>query len=427
MRVGIIGGGPAGYTAALKLARQGAEAIVFDKSRVGGVCLNRGCVPTKHLLAMAKTYAKAKKLGLKVEPPAVEDAVRYAVEGSEFFSVNIEKLLKKAGVQIINAEAVLEKGRKIVWDSGSEAFDAVIIASGSSPVIPEVFSGVDVLTGQDFHKFKSADRVVVVGAGAQGLEIASFFSLLGFEVIVVEALPRILPMLPEKYAKLYEARLKKSGLKIKTGVTVQSAEEIAGLKNLYLSDGSAIESIDLVIIAAGRKPNTEFIRVPGILDERGYVIVNDNLMTEEKGVYAAGDVLRTPALAYTAYAEGEAAAENILGGSEKVDYSHLPYAIFASPEIAWAGKLEGEEIRVQAGVSARAFAELEKEGFAVIFKENEKLNGGLIVGIEAPELIHFLELCLETGEIPDLFYVHPSLFEVVGEAFLIARGKARHV
>lgn len=426
MKVAVIGGGPAGYSCALHLSRKGFEVTVFEREQVGGVCLNRGCVPTKHLIAYARTVRKAKEMGMEVHSYSVRKAVGYASSGATFFRESVEKILKKTGVRLIKAEAVVRPDRTVEFDSEREVFAAVVIATGSKPFIPEGLRSLPVLSGEDFSSFEDWKRVAVVGAGAQGIEIASFFNLMGAEVFLLEVLDRILASLPARFSQAYEARLKKNGMKVLKGRTISSVEHESGRYAIRLTDGTLLEGIDQIIVTAGRLPNTDSVKVENIKDEKGFIKVNQFFQTEVEGIYACGDCIKTPALAYAAYAEAEAVAENIAGKSVTVNYENLPFVVFGSPEIAWAGRLEGNEVRVQSGVSAKAYAELERDGFAALFAEGGDLKGGILVGAEASEAIHLVQMLMIKGIPENLFFVHPSFSEIVGEALLKMQGRERH-
>jgi dihydrolipoamide dehydrogenase len=425
-RAAVIGGGPAGYTAAVRLSALGIETTLFEARKLGGVCLNYGCVPTKHLLAYAKTYKKAEGFGFECSGATVKSAVEYAKKGAEFFSNSVEKLLKSKGVRVIRSFARVKKDRTVSWDDGSEKFDFIVIATGSRPAVPDPLKGIPYLTAEDYEKFDDYKKVVIIGAGAQGIEFSSFFAMMDTEVHLVDVLERILPQIPDKYAKLYETRLKRNGINLITGTAVVEVKSGASGFDVFLNNGEALEGVDAFLVTAGRIPNTEAVEISEIKDEKGFIKVDDQFRTAVEGIYAVGDVIRTPALAYTAYAEAEAAVKTISGKPTKVDYSKLPYAVFGKPEIAWAGKLEGKEHRVQAGVSARAYAEHERDGFCVLFEKEGEVCGMLAVGIEAPEIIHYLELLPEDAGSRDFFFIHPSFSEIFGEAFFLAKGEGRH-
>ncbi|MCX7831896.1 MAG: NAD(P)/FAD-dependent oxidoreductase [Actinobacteria bacterium] len=426
MKVAVIGSGPAGYLSALLISRKGAEVTVYEKKDIGGVCLNRGCVPTKHLIFYAKTLKKARELGMSISEASVEKAVSYAKSGADFFKTSVSKLLEKERVKIINSEAVLQRDKRVIFEDGSDSYDAIVIAVGSRPLRLKVFEGLPVITGEDYLNFKDWKSVAVIGAGAQGVEIASFFALMGSEVYLIEALERILPSLPGKVSQLYEARLKRNGIKVLKAKEITEAKFEKNLFSLKFKDGEEIKNIEQIIVTAGRVPNTECIEIPEIKDEKGFIKVDEYLRTSIDGIFSCGDCIRTPALAYTAYAEAECVAENLFNSGNKIDYRYLPYAVFGWPEIAWIGELNGKEIRVQSGVSARAYAELERDGFAILFVENNKINGCVLVGAEAAETIHLIESFMVRGDYSRMFFVHPSFSEIVGELMFSFSGKKRH-
>lgn len=424
MKVAVIGAGPAGYTAALRLRRHGIDVDVFEKNRPGGVCLNRGCVPTKYLLAYARAFRRAEEMGFEVTGASIAAAVERARQGAEQFSQAVQRLLAHHGVNVIYEKAELHPGRVVRTASREARYDAVLIASGSAPVIPENLRCEGILTGEDFSSIPDVvHRAAIIGGGVQGVEYASFLNMLGVECRIYELTDQILPALPAKFARLYEARLKRRGIQVRTGTPVNS---ILKTETGYLVRADDEFEAEVVMVVVGRRPITDFVKIPGIVDEKGYIRVNEFFETEEDGVYAAGDVINTPALAYTAYAEGEAAADSIAGSSTGVDYSRLPFAVFSEPEIGWAGTLEGEEIRVQSGVSAKARAVGADDGFVCLFAENGKLNGGIVVGEEASEVVHTVAALIGRTEFTDLHFIHPSVSELIGEALLMMQGKSRH-
>lgn len=424
MKAAVIGAGPAGYAAALRLRKHGIEVDVFEKNRPGGVCLNRGCVPTKYLLAYARAYYRAKEMGFEVSGATISDAVEYARKGAEQFSQAVQKLLAQAGVRLIQEQVEVLPERTVRTASGEKTYDAVLIASGSEPVVPQNLRCDGVLTGEDFSSLPAdINTAAVIGGGVQGIEYASFFNMLGAEAHIFELTDHVLPVLPEKYAKLYESRLKRRGIKIHTGTMVESIRRANGKFEVIAEDPV---TADVVVIVTGRRPVTDFVQVKHIIDDRGFIRVNEHFETDEPGVYAAGDVIDTPALAYTAYAEGEAAADSIAGVKTTVDYSRLPYTVFGEPEIGWTGELSGEEVRVQAGLSAKARAARADDGFVCLFSRDGVLKGGLIVGEEASETVHIISALLGRKNFFDLHFIHPSLSELIGEALLTIQGKSRH-
>lgn len=458
MKVGIIGGGPAGYAAAIRAAQLGAEVVVFERDRPGGVCLNRGCVPTKNLLAWARAYREARAEGfVSGPPPSIGPALEKARAGAERFSHAVSKLLASYGIDVISGDAALVEPFVVEANGETCRFDRVIIATGSKPSLPPLFAEVRALTGEDFSLIpEEPGNVVIVGGGVQGVEYASFFAMLGYPVTLVEMEEHILPFLPSGVANAYAMRLKRRGVFIRSATTVLSVRSQKGTYELVLADGSRIEA-DTLMVVTGRVPATSAVRIDGLLDDRGFVIVDDTLETPLKGHFAAGDCVRSFGLAYTAYAEGRIAAENAVRASGAPERRRfvVPQVVFGEPEIAWVGDIEGDglrEVKVPAGLSAKASAEHEDDGFvSLFFREGSEwetgdaidgegaggrnrsdgspspdLVGGVIVGGPAGELIHVISALVAQADEEALF-VHPTFAELIGEGLDAARGHPRHL
>lgn len=429
MKLGIIGGGPGGYSAAIRAGQLGAEVAVYESKDPGGVCLNRGCIPTKHLLSFAKIYRKAHDFSFVRAGDFTGKAVEHAQEGAAFFKKSLEDIFKHYDIELIPERAELVEPHVISTEKRKDRYDAVIIATGSKPFLPPTFNLPDILTGEDFSKIPTGiESVAIIGAGVEGIEYASFFALLGKEVTVIELKDNILPFLPEKISRRYEARLKKRGIKFFKGVKVEKVAKV-GEKEYEVKTGNANFNVELVMVTAGRIPNSAGIKLKGIVDENNFIRVNDYFETPVSSHYAAGDVINTPGLAYVAYQEGEAAAENAVGGSRrKIDYFNLPYVVFGEPEIAVVGKLEGKEIRVQSGISGKSRAYLSHDGFLTLFVDNGEITGAAAVGEGASELIHILEILVTEGDFSfNPHFVHPSFSELIGEAYALFKDRPRHI
>jgi len=457
----ILGGGPAGYVCAIRAAQLGLNTAVVEKDKLGGVCVNIGCIPTKALLHSASSInliaRQAKDLGIEVGPMKTDYgvAMKRSRRVAEQNSKGVEFLMKKHKVTVIRGTGTLLPGRKVkVGADVHDARKAVVIATGSRvkgiPQIGLEINKTTVISSDEALFLESAPKsMVVVGAGAVGTEFADVFSAFGTKVTLVEALPRILPIedaeCSEAVAKVY----RKHGIDVLAGAKVLKATVGKESVTLDIEAGGEKKSItaEKVLMAAGRAVNTEGMgfKEAGVqLTDRGFVKVDlATLETTAPGVYCIGDVAGPPMLAHKGSREGVVVAERIAGHKpHPIRYDNIPSVTYCHPEVASIGlteeqckerKLDYQVGRFPFSANGRARATNETDGFVKIIRDKKygEILGAHIVGGHASEMIHELAVAREneyTVEEVDLaVHAHPTLSEAIAEAALDSMGRALNI
>lgn len=457
----IIGGGPAGYPAAIRASQLGLTAAVVEKDKLGGVCVNIGCIPTKALLHSASLLrsirGQAKDNGITTGEVSGDYgvAMKRSRKVADQNSKGAEFLMKKNKVTVFKGTGTLASANTVtVGDDTLTAAKAVVIATGSRtkgipPVGLEV-NGTTVITSDEALFLEAAPkRLAIVGAGAVGTEFADIFATFGSEVTLIEALPRILPVEDKESSDLIAKAYKKRGITVMAGVKVVKADVAEEEVNLHLEVDGKTQTVtaDKVLMAAGRAVNTENLGLETVgveLTERGFIKVDPaTLATSVAGVYAIGDVAGPPMLAHKGTREGVHVAEVIAGHSPRpIDYSNVPSVTYCHPEVASVGMTE-EQVK-EAGIeyqvgrfpfsaNGRARASDETDGFVKIIrgKQYSEILGAHIVNGHASELLHELILARTneyTVEEVDLaIHAHPTLSEAIAEAALDSLGRAVHI
>jgi dihydrolipoamide dehydrogenase len=446
MKLVVIGGGPGGYVAALKAAMLGAEVTIVEKGKVGGTCLNVGCIPTKALLACSdilNTVKEAKKYGIQIEGDIKADfttiierkekVVTQLVKGIEFlFESKGVKLVRGLGKLVSNKEVEVTKE-----DGTKESIqaDKIILATGSVPVVPKFlpYDGKNVMTSDEVLNLKEQPKsIIVVGGGVIGCEIGQFLNRLGTEVKIVEMLPQLLPLEDEDVAKILQRSFKQEKLKFFVGDGIATVEVEDGKVIATLSSGKKVEA-EKMLVAIGRRPYTDGLGLEelGIQTERGRVIVNEYLESSVEGIYAIGDLTIGPDLAHLASRQGIVAIENaVLDKKKKVSYKAIPGCIFTEPEVASVGVKEKQagEAGINYKVGKFDFRGLGKaqamgkfQGFVkVITDEKDVIIGASIIGERASDMLGELTLACELGltaeQVGEVIHPHPTLCEGIMEA-----------
>jgi dihydrolipoamide dehydrogenase len=457
----IIGGGPAGYVCAIRAAQLGLATAVVERDKLGGVCVNIGCIPTKALLHSAYVANlvahDAKELGIDVGSVKTDYgvAMRRSRKVSEQNSKGVDFLMKKHKVTVLKGTGVLGRNRTVrVGKDEYQARKAVIIATGSRVKgIPQIGLEIDKTTviSSDEALFleKPPASLVIVGAGAVGCEFADIFHAFGTKVTLIEALPRILPLEDPESSDALTKSYKKRGITVAAGVKVKKANVRKDKVSLEIESNGKTETVEAekVLMAAGRAVNTEGLGLQeaGVqLDDRGFVKVNlATLETTAEGVYAIGDVAGPPMLAHKGSREGVVVAERIAGHHpQAIKYDNVPSVTYCHPEVASIGlnedqakqkKLDYQVGRFPFSANGRARTANETEGFVKIIRDKKygEILGAHIVGSHASEIIHELTVAREneyTVEEVDLaIHAHPTLSEAIAEAALDSMGRVIHI
>ena len=444
--VAIIGGGPAGYTAAERAAKGGLSTILFEKNALGGVCLNEGCVPTKTLLYSAKTYDNirhAAKYAVKAENPSFDLGKIIARKNKvvKKLTAGIRMKMTEAGATVVNAEASIE-GRAedgtltiVAADTRYEAAN-LLICTGSETVIPPIpgLSETAYWTSREALQSKELPAsLVIIGGGVIGMEFASFFNSLGVEVHVVEMLDKILGPMDRELSAMLQAEYAKRGVKFYLG------HKVTGVHGTEVSVEKDGESFTLtgekVLLSVGRRPVTKGFGLEnlGVEPFRNGVKVNEHMQTSLPNVYACGDITAFSLLAHTAVSEAEVAIDHILGKPHAMSYKAIPGVVYTNPEIAGVGRTEDElqaagvdyqVKKIPMAFSGRFVAENEMgNGVCKLLLDGEgTLIGAHLLGNPASELIVIAGMAIEQGmkadQLTRFVFPHPTVGEILKEALV---------
>lgn len=442
--VAIIGGGPAGYTAAEKAAKGGLSTVLFEKNALGGVCLNEGCVPTKTLLYSAKTYDQIKhasKYAVSAENPSFDYPKIIARKNKvvKKLTAGIRMKMKESGVEVITGEAMIQGKTdegNILIQCTEQVYEAknLLVCTGSESVIPPIpgVNETEYWTSREALQSKELPAsLIIIGGGVIGMEFASFFNSMGTEVQVVEMLDKILGPMDKELSDMLQAEYAKRGVKFYLGHKVTG---IHGQEVTVEKDG---ESFTLhgekVLLSVGRRPVTKGFGLETLALEpyRNGIKVNEYMQTSLPNVYACGDITAFSLLAHTAVSETEVAIDHILGKARAMSYKAIPGVVYTNPEIAGVGKTE-EELqasgtpyqvkKIPMAFSGRFVAENEMENGVckLILAEDGTLIGAHLLGNPASELIVIAGMAIEKGmkaeEIKSFVFPHPTVGEIIKEA-----------
>ena len=445
----VIGGGPGGYLAAERAGHAGLKTVVFEKKSFGGVCLNEGCVPSKTFLNSAKVfdYANhAKAYGVTVEGKTSVDQ-KFVVERKngvvKMLVSGVEGQLKRNKVKMVKAEATIKAKTNdgIIIQSGADEYLAkrLIIATGSMPVVPpipglreNIQTGVVMTNKEVLDLTEIPSKLVVIGGGVIGLEMASYFSSVGSKVTVVEMLNKIAGPTENEISSILQKTLEKKGVEFKLGAKVTGVEQDGVI---YEKDGKT-EKIpaDKILCSIGRRAVTQGIGLEniGVNLERGAIVTDDQMRTNVANVYAVGDVNGKVMLAHTAYREAEVAVNTILGKKDRMRYNVIPSVIYTNPEVGSVGEteesakakgLDVKGVSIPLTYSGRYIAEnTDLNGICklVINKKTNTLIGAHIIGSYSGEYIvavsAMIDLEVDIENIKKLVFPHPTVCEIVREA-----------
>jgi dihydrolipoamide dehydrogenase len=455
----VLGGGPAGYVAAIRSAQLGLTTAVVERDKLGGVCVNIGCIPTKallhsayiaHLLGSAADFGVSTGIVKTDYGVAMQRSRKVADQNSR----GVDFLMKKHKITVVKGSGVLQPGRRVkVGTDVHEAKKAVIVATGSRvkgiPQIGLEINKTTVISSDEALFLEQAPpTMAVVGAGAVGMEFADVFSAFGTQVTLIEALPRVLPLEDAEASDALAKSYRKRGINVIAGAKVTKATVAKDKVTLDVEAGGSKQQIEAarVLMAAGRAVNTENIglKETGIqLTDRGFIKIDANLQTTVPGYYAIGDVAGPPMLAHKGSREGVTAAEIIAGHKPPpIRYDNVPSVTYCHPEVASIGlsedqckekKLDYVVGRFPFSANGRARGTGETEGFVKIIRDKKygEILGAHIVGSHASELIHELAVARAneyTVEELDLaIHAHPTMSEAIAEAALDSLGRVLHI
>jgi dihydrolipoamide dehydrogenase len=453
----VVGSGPGGYVAAIRLAQLGKKTALVEREALGGVCLNWGCIPSKALIAAANLVDEirgAGERGILLDPPRV-DVARLRAFKSEVVKKlvsGIGQLEKGNGVEVLQGTATFVGPTAIEVDSGGEKVrveaPAFVLATGARTIqIPGFEWGKDVWSAKEAVDLPEIPaRLVVIGGGVIGLELGTVYAKLGSKVTVVEALPSLLAGVDPEAVRIVQKGLRQRGVEVLLNAKAKGQKRDGGTLKVTLDvqGKDQVVETDKVLVAVGFRASTDGLGLDkaGVkLDPRGFVQVDDRLQTSVPSIFAIGDILGPPFLAHRASREGEIAAEAIAGKKSIRDWVTIPGAVFTDPEVATAG-LSEEEARkkgLDPLVGKFAFAALGRaiaidhtEGFVKVVadRDSKLLLGVTIVGPEASDLIAEATLALEMGayleDVALTIHAHPTLAEAFMEACKAALGEAIH-
>jgi dihydrolipoamide dehydrogenase len=455
----ILGGGPAGYVAAIRAAQLGMTVAVVEREKLGGVCVNIGCIPTKALLHsayIANLLKESKDFGVEVGSVKTDYgvAMKRSRKVSEQNSKGVEFLMKKHKVTVVKGSGVLQPGKKVkVGGDLYEAKKAVIIATGSRVKgIPQIGLEINKTTVISSDEALLMEKIpaslAIVGAGAVGMEFADIFNAFGVKVTLIEALPRILPLEDAEASDALAKSYKKRGIEVIAGAKVTKANVAKDKVTLDVEASGEKRSVavDAVLMAAGRAVNTENIGLAecGIqVTDRGFIKADKNLQTSAAGYYVIGDVAGPPMLAHKGSREGMFVAEVLAGQKpHAIKYDNVPSVTYCHPEVASIGLSEDQckerKLDYVAGkfpfsANGRARGTGETEGFVKILRDKKygEILGAHIVGGHASEIIHELAVARENEytveEIELAIHAHPTMSEAVAEAALDSLGRVIHI
>ena len=463
----VIGAGPAGYVAAIRCAQLGLKTACVDdwkdskgKFSLGGTCLNVGCIPSKALLESSEKYEQSVKEfshhGIGFENVSFDVSVMQKRKNKIVSELTggIKQLFKANKITQISGRAYLKPEHHVDVIDGDQTIaisaENIILATGSSPVELDCAPLTDnkIVDSSGALEFDEVPKTLgVIGAGVIGLELGSVWRRLGSEVIVFEALDSFLPLADQQIAKEAQRQFKKQGLDIRLNTRLVSADVKNNKVQIHYKheDDEQNLTVDKLVVAVGRSPNVEKIwdeSVELLLDERGFINVNDQCETNVPGVYAIGDVVRGPMLAHKGSEEGVMVAELIAGQQREVNYDLVPSVVYTDPEIAWVGKTE-EELKASGigyntgafpfAASGRAKAMGNTAGLVKVIadEETDRVLGVHIIGPQASELIAqaviAMELSSSSEDLAMMIFAHPSLSEAVHEAALAVNNQAIHI
>ncbi len=455
----VIGGGPAGYVGAIKAAQLGKKVACIEKERAGGTCLNWGCIPTKSLLRNAELYHlmshRAAEFGFKIEGLSYDwsKIIKRSRDVSDKNAMGIEFLFKKNKIDYIRGEATVDKAGQVkvkLADGKEESHSApkILISTGvvSRPLPGLPFNGTSVIGSREAMVLpKQPKSLIVIGAGAIGIEFAYFYNAFGTKVTVVEMMPNILPVEDTEVSQTLEKAFTKQGVKILTNTKTTKTEVTANGVKITVQDAKGVEQVleaEVCLVAIGVMPLMPGGHLKPELTERGYIKTNERYETSSPGIYAAGDIIGPPWLAHVASYEAVQAVQGMFTEHQPKKVTVFPGCTYCNPQVASVGlteraaKEQGLKFKVgkfpfMASGKARAIGEIDGFVKLILGEKHGEVLGAHIIGPEATEMIAELGLAITLEatheDLEATIHAHPTLSEAVHEAVAQAYGEAIHI
>lgn len=438
--IAIIGAGPGGYVSAIKASKLGAKVVLIEKDNLGGTCLNRGCIPSKTFLNTVDKLNELKKfskLGINIENTSFDFSKTSKRKDITVLKLRkgIENLLKANSITVLNGEAHLEEDNSLFVNKEKIEYKNLILASGSQPVEIKGLQrdGKFILNSDDILNLKELPKsVLIVGSGAIGIEWARIFSACNVETSVVEIASMLIPNADISLSDYIEKEFKNKKIKFFKDTKIEKIEN-----NTVTLSCSEIVSPEIILVAAGRKPNLDFIK-SALTTEYGFIKTDENFKTNFDNIYAIGDITGKLQLAHAASYQGISVVEHILNKKKvRIDYKLIPSIIYGKPEIASIGLKEQElsedfkKSYFPLSLLGKAAADDESEGFIKVLSKDNKIVGAHIVSKEASSLIHNFSLPIKNQMSPqefnELIFAHPTYAEGISEAVAALDNQAIHL
>ncbi|MEM4778529.1 MAG: dihydrolipoyl dehydrogenase [Thermoplasmatales archaeon] len=428
----ILGGGPGGYSTAIRLGQNGKKALLIEEDKIGGECLNYGCIPSKGLIEMADAISYLKEM------PGF--SLKWSIDMKKWqewkwgmivkLTSGVEKLVKSWGGEVVKGHGMIENSSQISVNGETFEGKNIVIATGSIPVkikgINDVYYNREIL---DVDHIPSS--LIIIGGGYIGVELGTAFAKLGSLVTIVEMMPSILPGTNPDLVRYVERRLASLGVKILTSTKVLNVTRDGGY-HVFLDNGSEIPA-EMVLMTVGRQPNTQGFGLErlNVEMEGRFIKTDERKRTNVVNVYAVGDVSGQPMLAHKAFYDAEVAADNIAGKNRAVDYKAMPFVIYSDPEISVTGSETDNFSNVPLGSNGRALGMNSTQGiFRIYVDRNGIVKGGAIVSPRSSELISEISLAVESGlsamDLGLTIHPHPTLSEGVKEGAEATYGRSLH-
>ncbi len=430
----IIGGGPGGYTCAIRAAQLGGNVCLIEKNGLGGTCTHRGCIPTKYLHSLGDLVRRttlAKKYGLNAKIELDYKLLKSKMQATvSKLASGIKLLLKSNGIDLIEGEGHIVSKTKVAVNQTMVDTKNVVIAAGSYPIcLPNLAFGGDILSTTTILELYYLPRsVTIIGAGYSGCEFASILNALGCKITLIEAEDHIMPNQIQEIGNALEKYMRLDGIDVRTRSRVDKI-----VNSIIAVNGEKIES-EKILVCIGRRPSINHAELDNIgvkFHEKG-IVVDDKMRTSKENIYAIGDIIGLYELAHVAAKQGEVAAENIMGIEDaRIDYRCVPACVFTYPEVAFVGKLSGRSGEFPLTASAKANCLGDTRGLIKVFESEGRLGGAYVIGSHAGEIIGEAALAINMELRPkDIFgtiHPHPTLPESFAEALRDIYGESIHL